>query len=89
MADSKFNAAATLESPAWDARAVTLADADLPRAPTTGLYVGGAGNVVVKMASGQDDVSFAGVPAGTILPIRVDQVKTASTASNIVALYHG
>lgn len=55
--------------------------------PTRGLYVGGAGDVVVTPAGGGADVTFAAVPAGTILPIQVLLVKTASTASNIVALF--
>lgn len=88
MADVLFNRDAGLESPAWDAVAVTAADANLPRFPTRGLYVGGDGNVVVYMAGRTSDtaITFAAL-AGTILPIRVDQVRAASTATNIVALY--
>lgn len=88
MADALFNRDAGLESPAWDAAAVTAADANLPRFPTRGLYVGGAGNVVVYMAGRASDapVTFVAL-AGTILPIRVDQVRAGSTATSIVALY--
>ena len=89
MADALFNRDAGLESPAWDAVAITEANADLARIPTRGLYVGGAGDLVVYMAgrTANTEVTFAGVVAGTILPIRVDQLRTASTATNIVALY--
>lgn len=48
------------------------------------LYVGGAGNVVVKTEKGTT-VTFASVPAGTILPGRFQQVLGSSTATNIVA----
>jgi hypothetical protein len=55
--------------------------------PTTrALYVGVAGNIVVRMADGAQ-VTFANVPVG-IIPIQVDRVlATSTTATNIVALY--
>ena len=89
MADATHNRDADLDDPAWDAVAVTTANANLSRYPTRGLYVGGAGNVVVYMAGRASDteITFSDVPAGTILPIRVDHVRTASTATNILALY--
>lgn len=50
------------------------------------LFVGGAGNLVVDMENGAT-VTFTGVVAGTILPIRVVRVRsTLTTATNIVAL---
>lgn len=72
---------------AYDARAVTKSDATL--LPTTrGLYIGGAGDVAVTMASGQTPVVFAGALAGSILTIQVTQVlSTSTTATSIVALY--
>lgn len=88
MADSTFNRLGGLTSPAWDAASVTPADgSDLSRAPTQGLWVGSSGDIALTMAGGTD-VTIAGVPAGTILPLRVDRVKsTNTTASSIVALY--
>ena len=51
------------------------------------LYVGGAGDVNVTLESGST-VIFAGVNAGSFLPICATQVLTASTtASNMLALY--
>lgn len=51
-----------------------------------GLFIGGAGNVKVRMADGVD-VTFTGVAAGTLLPIQVVRVwSTGTTATNIVAL---
>lgn len=54
---------------------------------TQGLYIGGAGNVRVLMAGGQD-IIFAGVPAGTVLPVAVTRVfATNTTATNILRLH--
>lgn len=79
--------------PATGARAVTPAD-NTAIAVCRGLYVGGAGNLVVKMADVVDPtaagntVTFTGVPAGTLLPISVKCVNnTSTTATSIVALY--
>lgn len=73
--------------PANDAAAVTPNDTTQLSFVTRGLYVGGAGNVAVLMASGQT-VTFVGVPAGTVLPIRIARVNsTSTTATSIVALY--
>lgn len=50
------------------------------------LYVGGAGNLRV-LTEGDQDVTFAGVPAGTVLYLRVKRVfATSTTATNIVGL---
>ena len=89
MANPLFNRDAGLESPAWTAAAVTPSDgADLPQIATRSLYIGGDGNLVVTMSGGGSNVTFVGLVAGTILPIRVDRVlSTSTTATNIVALY--
>lgn len=53
---------------------------------TRAIYVGGTGNINVRMADEQI-VLFTAVPVG-IFPIQVDQVlATGTTATNIVALY--
>ncbi len=66
--------------------AVTPHNTDYLEFPTSGLFVGGAGNIVVTMLSGVD-ATFTGVLAGSILPIEVVRVKaTSTTATNIVAL---
>lgn len=72
---------------AYNAVAVTPNDsADLTDIGAA-LYVGGDGNVRVKMAGG-NTVTFTGVVAGTVLPILVDRVySTSTTATNILALY--
>jgi hypothetical protein len=50
------------------------------------LYVGGAGNVAVTTIGG-DIVTFSGVPAGTIIPVQVIKVASATTATLINALW--
>lgn len=67
--------------------AVTPNDSvDISLAPCIGLFVGGAGNLVVTMSDG-NDVTFTGVPAGWWMPISVTRVKsTGTTATNIVAV---
>lgn len=91
MSDIMFNRSSTLESPAWSAAKVTPSDTlNLPRAPTTGLYVGVTADVTVDMAGG-GTVKFLAVPAGTILPIRVDRVRatgSSATTDAYVALYN-
>lgn len=53
---------------------------------TRAIYVGGAGDLRVLTVQG-NDVVFPAVPAGTILPIRVQRVfATNTTATNIVGL---
>jgi hypothetical protein len=47
------------------------------------LYVGGTGNVVVIMLGGET-VTFSGVPAGAILPIRVSRVKATDTTATLI-----
>lgn len=66
---------------------VTIAPADavITGGPVRSLYVGGAGNVVVRDMQGTV-VTFTAVPAGTILPVMVDQVRAATTATAIVGL---
>jgi hypothetical protein len=75
----------TDSSPAFKAVAVTKSDATILE-KTRALYIGGTGDVAVRMADGSA-VTFSAVPVG-ILPIQVDQVKsTGTTATLILALY--
>lgn len=73
--------------PFTNAVAVTPSDsADLTYV-TRGLYVGATGTVKVIMQD-SGTVTFAGVPAGTLLPIRATRVySTGTTASTILALW--
>jgi len=53
--------------------------------PTRALYVGATQTINVQFISG-DNVAFAGVPAGTILPFTALGV-TVGAGGNIVALF--
>ena len=83
-----------VQSPAANAESVTPADADLPSMTeghfTRAIYVGGTGDLAVKMANDQGDsiVVFKAVPQGAVLPIRVSQIRTTdTTATLIIALW--
>lgn len=74
-----------ITGPANLAFAITPGTADLPYR-TRALWVGTGGTVVIVDTAGTQ-VTLANVPNGTLLPIRVDKVLAASTASNLVGLY--
>jgi hypothetical protein len=55
---------------------------------TRAVYVGGAGDIAVRLPDNETPVTFVGVPAGIIFPIQVDKVlTTGTTATNLVAMY--
>jgi hypothetical protein len=68
--------------------AAGAADTDFPTASL--LYIGGAGNITVTPWSNAaaGTVTFTGVPAGTVLPLRVKRYASAGlTATAIVRLF--
>ena len=74
---------------ASDAIAITKSDST-EYTPKNGgyldaLYVGGAGDVTVKTVGGTT-VAFVGAVAGSIIPIQCQQVRNATTATNVVGL---
>lgn len=86
MADSFGNHSPGLDSPAGIIAAVTKADADLP-APgvTRALNVGTAGTANLMDAAGTIHANYP-LQQGCN-PIRVKQVRTGGTATDIWALY--
>lgn len=73
--------------PAYNAVAITASDSVDIAAPVRAIYVGSAGNVVITTVAGTD-VTFTGVPAGMILPVRAVRVKaTNTTATGLVGLW--
>ena len=75
-----------LESPASSAFLIAPDDVTPLSQTTRAIYVGSPGNVSVTMLSGEQ-VVFYGVSAGSILPIRVQQVLHSGTsATQIIGL---
>lgn len=87
MADDYRNKSRQTGDPAEGAAAVTPNDVAILDPISRALYVGGAGDLAVTMRDGTS-VTFTAVPAGTLLPLRVQSVmSTGTTASSIVALW--
>lgn len=79
--------AASLTSPAINAFSVTPNDSTDIVEVTRGLYVGVSGDVKVTTAAG-DTVTFVGLAAGVMHPIRVTRVwSTGTTATDIIGLH--
>lgn len=74
-------------SPAMNFASVTPSDSVGLTYFSRALYVGTTGDVVVVSPSGSA-VTFVGVPAGAILPVKAVRVNaTGTTAGGIVALW--
>tara|TARA_B110000902_G_scaffold183567_1_gene207844 strand:- start:1134 stop:1412 length:279 start_codon:yes stop_codon:yes gene_type:complete len=87
-----FNLEQETKAISRDAKAVTnsganFTEAFVPRGEAA-LYVGGAGDVHVRMAGDNSDavVVFKSVAAGSFLPIVVKAVLVATTATDILAI---
>lgn len=86
MPDLYHDRSSGLESPGYNAAAITPDDgADLPVA-SRAIYVGASGDLTVTMVGG-GTVTLKGVPAG-ILPLRVARVHaTGTSAGDMVAVW--
>ncbi len=81
-----FGPGTTLESPATRALAITPSDTVNLTFFSRAIYVGGAGNISVVMLN-DSTVTFIGLLAGSVLPVRVKRVNSAgTTATNLIAL---
>lgn len=87
MTDTFRNHGRSLTSPPDAAAAIVPDDgADLAFA-TRAVYVGGAGDLRVRMLGGAE-VTLAAVPAGAMLPLRVARIlATGTTATRLVGLW--
>lgn len=87
MTDRFARFAVDQEGPAISGFAVTASDSTVFAQPTRALYVGGTGDVAVRMLDGTT-FTMSAVPAGALLPVRVDMVKsTGTTATLVIGLY--
>ncbi len=74
------------DGPAVRCFAITPDDDDDLAETVRGLYVGAGGAVAIVDPAGGTTV-FAGVPSGTVLPVRAHRVRaTGTTATSIVGL---
>jgi hypothetical protein len=80
---SSYLSASSLNYPAEHAEAVTPSDSTDLAVVSRALWVGGAGDVAVIMASGAA-ATFANVAAGTHLPVRVSRVKSTGTTGTLI-----
>jgi hypothetical protein len=67
---------------------VAVTKSDTTSVNCSALYVGGAGNVVIKHNADSAAITFTAVPVGTVLNVHLKngRVMDATTAANIVAL---
>jgi len=63
--------------------AVSITKSDTADNTYSAIYVGGTGAVTVVTEAGTE-VTFSAVPVGTIIPIRTQKVKAATTATLLV-----
>lgn len=78
-----FDAPGGLAGPAFGAFAITPNDSTDLAKYTRGIWVGGAGNLNVDMMDGTT-ILFSGIPAGTLLPIGVQRVRSTSTTATLL-----
>lgn len=66
---------------------ITASDATKFHKPTT-VYVGVTGNVAVKDWETGTSITYVAVPAGSVVPVLVEQVlSTGTTATSLVGIY--
>lgn len=78
---------ASLTAPGVGGAAITPSDTADLGLPARAIYIGGGGNIKLKTVDGSI-LTFAGLVAGTILPVRALKVySTDTTATSLVALW--
>lgn len=87
MASRQGEALQAYNASAWGSLTITKSDATILSPVLRALYVGGTGDVAVRMMDGSTPI-FVAVPAGSILPIQIDKVLSAGTsASSMVGMF--
>lgn len=70
-------------TPAWGSQTITKSDTTVLSPICRRLYVGGAGDVAVRMLDGSTPILKA-VPVGTMLDIQYDQVLSTGTTATLM-----
>ena len=76
--------ASGVTSPAIRAVAITPDDDNDLTYATRAIYIGGDGDLAVVMQGDDTAVTFSGLVAGTILPIRVARVLDTNTSASAI-----
>jgi hypothetical protein len=86
--DTFVNLQGGLQSPCRSTFSVTPNDTtELPNV-TRALYVGGTGDITLRLADDTAQVTLKAVPVGTLLPLRVRQIyATGTSATLLIGLY--
>lgn len=87
MTDQFAGRAESIVAPAGRGFAITANDSVDLAAETRAIYVGGAGALALVLASG-DTVTFTGLAAGTLLPVRAIRVKATGTSATLLVGLH-
>ena len=86
--DTFVNMRGGLQSPPSSAFAITPSDTNELPFVTRSIYVGGAGDITLRLAGDISSQVFKAVPVGTMLPLRVRQVfATGTGATQLVGMY--
>lgn len=76
---------ASPNTPQFPNRAEAVTPSDAERFNVSNIYVGTTGDVAVQPVHSDSPVTFVGVPAGAVIPVRCVQVlSTGTTASDLV-----
>jgi len=85
--DSQSRRPKLASAPPRNGAAVTPHDTDELTVVTSGIYVGGAGNVTVITVGG-DTITFTALPVGSVISVQAKIIKsTLTTATNLLALW--
>ncbi len=82
-ADPFSNASLAVSAPARGGATVVPHDTTELAKVTRGIYVGGAGDIVLVTADG-DTLTFKAVPVGSLLPVQAKIIKSTSTTATLM-----
>ena len=87
MANNSYRGVDQLSDPSVAPFTVTPHDTNELQRTAKAVYVGIAGSVTLRAPGSSADVTFVGVPAGMILPVRASHIRaTGTTAGSMIAL---